>query len=674
MTEAPRAAAQYASLLSPIRIGKVEIPNRIVRTAHGTNLAEDGLIGPDLIEYHKARAKGGVGLTILEISAVHPTTGGLRGWDDSIIAGYQELMSALRGYPMKVFQQLFHGGRGTFPRDGGPSWSVSGAPSIQTGEAPLAIDKTQIEELIAGYAGAARRAVEGGIDGIEVHAGHGYLLGSFLSPYTNDREDEYGGNFENRLRLVIEVLQAVRQAVGGAVPVGIRVSADECIAGGLTVPNSIEIAQALEGRSLIDFLDVSLGSPMNYPKVIGGMDEPLGYELPMSVPVAQSVKVPSIVAGKIKTLAHAEEIVRNGQAELVSIVRAHIADPDLIAKSIRGDAHRVRPCISCNQMCVGGISVPGGRLGCTVNPDAGFEAVAAATAPSSSAWTVLVAGGGPAGMEAARTAAESGCRVILCEADYELGGQLRWARKSPTRGEIGEIADWLASELRLLHVDIRLGTYVTPELVRDLTPNRLIVATGSRPRCDGFQTARPQLNLLGVDLPHVVTSWQVLDDSQLPPATRAVVYDEVGHYEAVAVAETLLNRGWAVTFVTRLASLAPLLVSARMDGTIKERLMQRAFKLLPDSFLLSISEDSIKIGSLHGGRTRKIAAGLVVRVTGNQPVRELADSAEIRLPTHLVGDALRPRFLGAAMADGRRAGLAAARGEPTAFNARSASL
>jgi NADPH-dependent 2,4-dienoyl-CoA reductase/sulfur reductase-like enzyme len=336
------------------------------------------------------------------------------------------------------------------------------------------------------------------------------------------------------------------------------------------------------------------------------------------------------------------------------MVRALIADPELVSKSARGEESRVRPCIGCNQGCVGRY---GGHLGCTVNALVGREAKAPIR-PATERRRVVIVGGGPAGMESARVAAQRGHEVTLFEASAALGGQLRLARLSPLRGEMGEIADWLASELAQLGVDIHLGVAADATDVLNSEPDAVIVATGSRPRRDGYQIATPLSPIPGAGLPHVKTSWDVFVDGA-GTARSAVVFDDVGHYEAIAVAEQLLNAGLHVTFVTRLPRIAPLLEPARMEGTVKRRLMPRDFDFVVDAGLLAIEPDKVVVGSLYGGRPRSVPADLVVMVGANLPARELADQLGGRVPqVELVGDALGPRFLQLAMADGFKAGAA----------------
>lgn len=650
---------EYRHILAPISIAGLEVPNRIVRTAHATGLAMNGA-GADFIAYHEAPARSGVALTIIEAAAVHPNSiGRLRFENDSLLPEYSAALRQLRKYPMKLFQQLNHVGRAFMTPGGDPPWSASAvaSPRIAHGELsqlPLAITVSQIDDIVEHFASAADRVVSAGIDGIEINAAHGYLIAQFLSPLTNRRADEYGGSRDNRVRMLVRVLQAVRAAIDSAIPVGIRLSADEMFPGGIAPPEASAIADILTQAGLIDFLNVSLGSPMNVTKVIGGMEEPPGYELPWSGQVTQRATVPAIVAGRITSLQQADELIRDGLADMVSMVRAHIADPELVTKSLAGQAHRVRPCIGCNQGCVGAANSPYGRFGCTVNPTAGFEAFSRGTPARRTRARILVVGGGAAGLEAARAAAAQGDHVTLCEASGQLGGQLTIARQAPTRERIGELADWLARELDVLGVDVRLNTDVNADYALSQQVDRVIVATGSVPRMDGFTIADPDRPTKGVDHQHVVTSWTAITETAIA-GIPAVVFDDIGHHEAVSAAEALMARGCSVTFVTRLNRLMPLLEAARMDTTVKQRLYAGSFEFVPDSRLAEIRPDCVSIARLYGGRSYQASAQCVVLVGSNIPRRTLADQLAGRVDVTLVGDALGPRFLQLAVLEGYRA-------------------
>jgi 2,4-dienoyl-CoA reductase-like NADH-dependent reductase (Old Yellow Enzyme family) len=635
------------------------LPSRIVRAAHGTRLT----LGPELAAYHAGPARSGVGLTVLETAAVHPTsTGSVRAYDDGFVPAYRSMLEELHQYPMKLFQQLWHSGRTFNPPDGGPPWSASDLPGPRVAQTdlaarPIGITRRQIDEIVDSFATAAGRVVAAGVDGVEIHSAHGYFLGQFLSPLSNIREDEYGGSLENRMRLLTRILVAVRDVIGNATPIGIRISANEMVPGGLSTEEAAAVSKSLDEAGLIDFLDVSLGSPMNYTKVIGGMEEPLGYELDYSLVLAAAVSVPTIVGGRVTSLAQAEEILREGSAQLVSMVRAHIADPDLMAKSIGGHADRVRPCIGCNQGCVGAAASPGGRFGCTVNPTAASELIEAGL-PSARPRTTLVVGAGPAGLEAARVAAERGDTVILCEATQRFGGQLDLARRAPGREEMGRIVDWLVHEVVQLGVEVRMGVTVDADYALRLGADRVIIATGSCPRIDGGQISEPYGQVPGIDLPLVLTSWELIDGAK-PSSDRIVVFDDVGHFEAISAAEVALERGYEVILASRLNRPAPLLEAARLETIIKGRLFPKRLEFLPDRRLKSVQSNSVTLESLYGAPDRVVEGTSLVLVGANVPRQGLADELDGRLPAELVGDAWGPRFLQLAIAEGHRAAMRA---------------
>lgn len=662
MAEVP---ARLAPLFEPITIGGVEIKNRIARAAHGTALGGPmylpGEINDAFVAYHEARARGGVGLTILEISSVHPTSPTpIRGWDDAVVPGYASLAEAVRPYGMKLFQQLNHGGhhaiRGPIPR---APWSASDVPSVVSGVVPRPMSRDQIAELVAAYAAAARRVEDGELDGVEIHAAHSYLIGQFISPLTNKRTDDYGGSEENRLRLLREVLNAVRASVSPGFPIGVRLSSEEGIPGGLTPPETAVLATAIE--PLVDFIDISIAGYLRFERMVGAMHEARGYELEASEQVSRVVSVPTIVTGRIPTLEMAGNIVRSGAADMVSMVRATIADPDLVRKSAEGRADEVRPCIYCNQGCLGGYDI-WGHIGCTVNPSSGHETRVPTDSPDpiDTPRRVLVAGGGPAGLEAARAAALRGHDVVLLEARDRLGGQIAWARTAPHCEELGRIVDWLAAELDRLGVDVRLSTRADEETVMANEPDVVIVATGATPRRDGRQTARPGSEVPGVELPHVLSSQDLLDGSATVGST-ALVLDDVGHNEAIACAEELRRRGSDVTFVTRFPSLGTKLQSALRDAPARGRLFGDGFKLLGYSQLAEVAEGECIVRSLDTESDQRCRADTVVLVCALSPERAIVDELAGRagLEIVVVGDAEAPRDLIAAIHEGHAAGSAA---------------
>ncbi len=645
-------------VLEPLRIREVEIPNRIVRTAHATGLSSppSRMVGEDFVRFHAARARGGVGLTILEATAVHPSSGALAISDDATVAGYRDLMDAVRPHRMRVFQQLFHAGHINPAADGGAPWSVSSVPGVYGVVAePMRTD--QIDAVVAGYAAAARRCRDGGLDGVELHAGHGYLPHQFLSPLYNTRTDGYGGSLVNRMRFTREVLGAIRAAVGERFAVGVRLSASE-IPGSTAEDELVTVIEALERDGLIDFLTTSFGDHYRTISNLEGMESPAGYELPSAGRLAAAATVPTIVAGRFRTLAEAEAVLRSGVADMVSMVRAHIADPDLVRKTVEGRAHEVRPCIACNQGCIGGTNRFPPRVGCTVNPAAGFEGTLAdeLIVPVDRPRRVLVVGGGPAGLEAARVAALRGHRVQLVDAAARLGGAVDVASRAPRYGTLGDIVRWYEGALERAGVEVELGRRITADEIRAADADTVVIATGSRPRGDGFQPQRPSEPAIGVDRVHVRSSEALLRDGPPAGARTALVLDATGHFEAVAVAERLVADGLALTYVTTLPSFAPYVQTTLRDKSALEFLHAGEFTLLVDHHLVEVRDDDCVVRPLRGRREHEVPADVVVLITPNHPNREIHDelAADGTLDLRLIGDAASPRDMQAAIAEGHR--------------------
>jgi 2,4-dienoyl-CoA reductase-like NADH-dependent reductase (Old Yellow Enzyme family) len=655
--------SRYPHVEAPLRLKGLELRNRITRTAHGTGYCVDGKVTERLIAYHEARARGGVGSLFTETCSVHPSSPGpIIAYRDDVVDGMARLAERLHAHDTKVFAQLWHGGGQAQPADGSPAWAPSPLADPIRGRVAQAMTQAQIDAVVEGFAAAAARMERAGLDGVEVHGAHTYLVGAFLSPLTNHREDEYGGPLEHRLRFAREVLRAIRAATRPDFVVGIRIVGSEAAEGGIEPDEAARIRAALEDDGLVDLVSVSMGGYHNFGKMIGAMHEPHAYELPTSEPVTHGAKVPTIVTGRVLTLAEAEAILARGAADLVSMVRALLADPELVAKSLAGREHEVRPCIGCNEGCVGRRFAAGaalGTTGCTVNPDAGREHETRPLEPAPRPRRVLVAGAGPAGLEAARTAALRGHAVTIHEAADAPGGLVRIHRRAPYRDEIGAICDWLWDELERLGVERRLGSRVDASVVRAEGADAVVVATGSLPRRDGIQRLRPALRPQGLDLPHVVTPLEVLDGSA-PTPRRALVFDDCGNYEAVGAAEALLVAGAEVVFATSFTALAPDLFRSFQRDAVAARLNAYAgFRLVTRASLERVTPQTVTLRGLDGGRTEEVEADLVVLMTGFEPQTALAD--ELRghgVEVHVAGDAEAPQLLPHAIASGRAAGLA----------------
>lgn len=648
---------------TPITLNGLTIPNRVVRSAHATGLGGGtGLMSDDLIAYHLARAKGGVGLTMLEILSVHwSSPGTLNAWLPDLGDGYRRLVDAVKPHGMRLFQQLWHAGHNALPQDGSPPWSASDIPGLQFGVAPIPMTKPMIDEVIASYAKAARDCEAWGLDGVELHGCHGYLPAQFLSLNANKREDDYGGSFDNRARFTIEVMTAIRAAVSPGFVVGIRVGDDNTV-GGVDAQDYLRLTTMLEDRGLVDFIDISFGNKQAYPRMIGGMHEPAGYELPTSTQISRRIRTPSIVIGRFRTLEEADQVIRSGDAQMVAMTRATIADPDMVRKSLAGAEDQVRPCIGCNQGCVGGLKSTG-RMGCVVNPAVGHERrigddrLQHAATPRK----ILVVGGGPAGMEAARVAATRGHHVILCEADRRLGGTLRLAARPPGRTGITDITVWLEQELYRLGVEVRLNTYVDADDVAAEGADHVIVATGSTPRLDGIQLANPGEPATGMDDPKVISSNDLMLDTGPVSARAAVVVDDTGHYEALAVAEHLIANGVAVTFITRQIAVGYLMEPALMVDPALQRLSLGSITCMTRSRLIAVTPEGVVAGPTYvatgSNHAVNIAADMVVVISANRPNRDLYnDLVDRGISADVIGDANAPRYLGAAICEGNTIG------------------
>lgn len=653
----------YPLVTSPLRINNITLRNRITRTAHGTGYSVDGKVTERLIAYHEARARGGVGSLFTETTGVHPTSPGpLWAFRDDIIEGWAALAERLHTYDTRVFPQLWHGGPHVPLPDGSPAWAPSPIAAPIGGTPTQAMSKGQIDEVVEGFAAAAVRARQAGLDGVEVHGGHGYLVGAFLSPMTNQRADEYGGDLEGRTRLAREVLRSIRDAVGPDFVIGMRISGDEAIEGGIDPAAATAIRERLERDALLDYINVSMGGYHNFGKMIGAMQEPHGYELPSSSQVTAGRGIPAIVTGRILTLREAEDVLGSGAADLVSMVRALIADPELVNKTLEGRERDVRPCIGCNEGCVGrrmAIGAAVGQTGCTVNPEAGFEYISEPLGKADLPREVVVVGAGPAGLEAARTAALRGHRVRVFESAERTGGFVASARRAPYRRELGVICDWLTDELVRLGVPVELGRRLEAEDVVALEPDAVIAATGARERRDGVQRMRPALRVEGLELDHVATPVDVLEGTATA-RWHAVVFDDLGNYQAVGAAEYLLEAGVAVTFSTSFEGFAPDLFRSFQRDAAAARLGRfENYRLLTRTSIEKITPEAVTLRSLDGGAVIEQAADLVVLATGYDSELELLDELAGRgVDVRPAGDAVAPLLLPHAIASGREVGRA----------------
>ena len=650
----------YTHVDKPIKIGNLEIKNRIFRPAHGTGIGF-GIMNDALIAYHEERARGGAGLIINEIGSVHPSTRlYMNIYEPGIEPGMRKLVDRIKPHGARLFQQLWHGGHNAWTESA--PWSASDIPNISTAVVPIPMTKAMIDEIVGAYADCASRMEQCGFDGVDVHCAHGYLPHQFFSALTNRREDEYGGQIENRMRFIREVLQAIRNAVSPNFVVGVRVGTD-LSPGGVTIDHVLQLVHALEERKLIDYVNVSVGSYVRNDKMIAGMNDPVGYQMPTSIPITTAVKLPTLVTGRYRTLEEIDQVVRAGEADMVGLVRAMIADPYLVSKSLAGQVDRVRPCIACNQSCVGN-QVAMLPIECAVNAGAGHELEQGdhMLQPVTQPRTVLVVGGGPAGLEAARVAAIRGHKVILADANPYLGGSMRAAAKLPTRHQLVDIVTWLEEEVFRLGVEVRLSTYLDADDVIEIGADAVIIATGAIERMDGIQVSHIGEPIKNVDCKGVISSTELVMATPANLGTHAVVIDDVGQWEGLGAAEFLINKGLDVTYVTPTREVGILARATLMVEPYLQRMKDKPFHYMIRTRGIAIEDGAVIVGPAYLANTladcTSLRADTVVLVSHNRPNRGLSEELAGRVSElHLVGDAESPRFLQTAIRQGYLAGV-----------------
>ncbi|SFK42503.1 mycofactocin system FadH/OYE family oxidoreductase 2 [Geodermatophilus ruber] len=643
----------YPLLFTPLRLGPVTVPNRIVFPAHLTNFAEDGLPTPRHAAYYAARAAGGAGLVITEESTTDPADRPyeklIRGSDDAVLAGYRALTDAVHAAGAPVFAQLNHnGGQSDTAHTRVPVLAPSPVPDPLFRAVPREVSVAEIARLVAGYAGTAARCAAGGFDGVEVQCSQSSLVRQFLSRATNRRTDGYGGPLENRARFLVEVLTAVRAAVGPALAVGVRLAGEEGVAGGTTLDEAVATARLLAAAGLVDWVNTTVGvATATLEQVIPPMTTPPGYARYVSAAVRAAVDVPVIGVGRFLHPGQAEQALAAGDCDLVGLVRAQIADPEFATKVRTGRAAEIRTCLGCNQECAGrvGLNRP---LGCVTNPRAGREAP---LPPPRRRRRVLVVGGGPAGLRAAATAAQRGHAVTLLEQDADTGGAVRAAASAPGRSGLLPLVADLAAECARAGVEIRVGVRATAEMVRDAAPDVVVLATGARP-------LRPHWAGRGdrvVDVRDVLTG-------RATPAGSVLVVDDLGAAAAPSTAELLAGRGCAVELVT-----AAMVAGQDLGLTLEMPAWQRRAAALgirqsPDRFVADVAAGArLRVRLVHHptGAEELRTADWVVVATPPQPADELWQALrDDGLEVHRIGDCLAPRRASAATLDGERVGRA----------------
>jgi mycofactocin system FadH/OYE family oxidoreductase 2 len=644
----------FKYLFSPLKIGKIVVSNRISFSAHLTNFAENCLPSERHVHYLAARARGGTGLIITEEQSVHPTDRAyeklIEAFRPEVIPGYKKITRAIHEYDTKIFAQLNHNGQqcsGTLSRL--PVWAPSPVPDVLFREVPKEMEVEDIGEVIEFFCRSAIHVREGGFDGIELQYGHSSLARQFMSPLTNLRQDEYGGSFENRMRFPLELTAAVRRHIGDDFTLGVRLCADEMIPGGLTLEDAKHIARQLEEQGYIDFMDLSLSTFYNLYLVGGTMHMPLGYAVPLAAGIKEVVRLPVFATGRINDPILAERILASGQADMIGMVRAQLCDPDIVRKTKEGRPEEIRYCIADNQNCYGrvGLNKP---IGCVQNPAVGLEKEEGEIHLVSTRQKkrVMVVGGGPAGMWAAKIAAMRGHAVTLYEKEDDLGGQVFIAMKGAGREEFGVIIRNEKNQLQKLNVPIVLNHEVDDAFVLENDPEAVIIATGSKPKV---------CPVTGCTWPLVLNVWNVLKGEGII-GQRVIFIDYDGHHQATSCAEYLADSGRSVHMVTPSLFVGAELGPSQDLFLSRQRLLQKGVTFTTDFAVMEIRGAEVHGFNVYSNEWRVFEGyDTVVAAMGNQAEDALYKSLKGRVKElYRIGDCVAPRKVDMAIHEGYMAG------------------
>lgn len=641
---------RFEHLFKSIAIGKMNVPNRTVMPAMGSAYGTpDNKAGEQLVAYLERRAQGGVGLIIAEICAIDPhgkaLPNELGGWSDDFIPSLARIPEAVHRHGAKAAIQLHHAGRETLPKINGGAVpeAPSAIPSVIYRQPCKAMSLERIAEIIQAYAAAACRAQAAGFDAVEIHGAHGYLISQFLSPFTNHREDEYGGDDTGRSRFLLDVIAAVRRQTGPDFPIIVRISADEIIADGY----HLEFMQTLAPKMVAagaNAIHASVGAYSTPGFLnVASMDTETGFNLFRARAIKETVNVPVIGVGRIANPAIAEEALARGDADLIAFGRPLLADPDLVKKAKAGRPADIRPCIACNQGCIERLLLEMGTMTCSFNPECGQE-FRGVPQPAEKRKSVWIIGAGPAGLQAALIAAGRGHQVEVFEQNATPGGQLLPASAPPHKEVLKDWLAWIQAQLAASGVRINLGKKISREDLEAKRPDAVILATGADPCTPGIP---------GLNSPQVVDARALLLGKSV--ATGPAVILGGGHV-GMETADFLINQGIAVTILEQFAK-QPVTTQTVRGYWLYKRLRRSRNRLITGARVTKVTPEAVHY--IHEEQEVSLPAKLVVTALGARPNDALKTALdELDIFYISVGDVNKPRRFLEAIHEGHQAGLA----------------
>ena len=641
------AQAALENLFSPIKIRNLTVKNRIMSTGHDTTMPTEGIINERLLAYQRARAEGGAGLIVLQVSGVHEsaryTTHLLMATEPNCVDGYRKMADMCHAHGTTIFAQIFHPGREIMEAGEGllaVAYSASAVPNERFHVMPKPLNQRMIDEISAGYVQAARYMHEAGIDGVEFVASHGYLPAQFMSTQVNLREDQYGGSLENRLRFSADILKAIRAATSDDFVIGVRISADELDGGGLDADEVLAICQALEPH--LDYVNLTLGTSAS----LGGavhiappMAFRAGYIAEQTKVFKDTLNIPVLIAGRINQPQDADLIIKNGQADMCGMTRALICDPKMPNKAQNNQLDDIRACIACNQACIGHFH-KGQPISCIQHPQTGREQQYGDLQVAAAPKKVMVIGGGPAGMNAALIAAQRGHRVSLYESGKQLGGQALLAQNLSRRAEFGGLITNLLQAMSKQDINIQLNTRVDLAMVQAEAADVVVLATGATPYAQPIEADDSIVKL---------NAWQYLQGTA-PQGKSVLLTDWRCDWVAPGIAELLVKQGFDVSIAINglcLGETLPLYVRDELTATAQ----RLGIKLLPNARLYGYDNGTVFLQHNTSAEALELEGiDTIIACDGQIALDDVIE--DLGMVLHRIGDCNTPRTAEEAMYEG----------------------